>query len=179
MTRVSDRAIARVARQRYWRVDDARIVVAAWRGSGETQARFADRHGIHRKRLGWWIARLQRRVHAPAAHESGAGQPEPGALVRFHPVRVVDDSANHGVEPGADERARGGGLWRAVIDDVDEPHDSHEADGADASAAGIEVVLPAGSRTGRTAISIRVPPGCAVEDATWVLAALLTCGGRR
>lgn len=69
-----DAAVARVARLRYWRARDARVVVEAWRESGETRAAFARRHGIEPKRLSRWVAELE----------------GPGEAVRFHPVRLVE-----------------------------------------------------------------------------------------
>jgi hypothetical protein len=68
--------VARVAGLRYWRAADARVVVDAWRGSGEALGAFAERHGLHARRLSRWAKRLEE-----------AAEP-----VRFHPVRVVDRS---------------------------------------------------------------------------------------
>jgi len=42
MARRKDAAVARVAALRYWRAPQARVVVAAWRRSGETVRRFAE-----------------------------------------------------------------------------------------------------------------------------------------
>lgn len=69
-----DAAVARVAGRRYWRAADARIVVDAWRRSGEGLGAFARRHGINRRRLGRWAGQL------------GAKTEE---AVVFHPVRLV------------------------------------------------------------------------------------------
>jgi transposase-like protein len=68
----------RVAERRYWREAEARVVVEAWRSSGETQSGFARRHGVGRGRLTRWVRRLQ-----------GAGK----GSVRFHPVRLVGSTA--------------------------------------------------------------------------------------
>ena len=78
--------VAEIARRGYWRESDARILVEAWRSSGETLARFARRHGVERPRLSRWVVRL----------EGVAGE-----ALRFHPVRLVDqrrepDSGGHG-----------------------------------------------------------------------------------
>lgn len=64
--------IRRVAAGRYWREADARVVLGAWRRSGEPLARFARRHGIAVQRLKRWAKRL-----------GGDG------AVRFHRVRLV------------------------------------------------------------------------------------------
>jgi hypothetical protein len=69
--------IAEVAVSRYWRESEGRLVVAAWKRSGETLAGFAGRHGIHPDRVARWAKRVDR----------GVGK-EPS----FHPVRVVAQS---------------------------------------------------------------------------------------
>lgn len=76
-----DREVARIAALRYWRAREARVVVAAWRDSGEGLSAFAARHGIHPGRLSRWAGRLQDEV------------------VQFHPVRLVD------AEPGERHRS--------------------------------------------------------------------------
>lgn len=77
-----DAAVARVAALRYWRAAEAGVVVEAWRRSGEPVTEFAERYGIHPRRLSRWAGQLEQ------AAES----------VQFHPVRLV---------PGADgERGR-------------------------------------------------------------------------
>jgi hypothetical protein len=72
--RRSDDSLAAVGRLRYWREADARVVVAAWRRSGQSRAAFATQHRLAVRRLARWVARL--------------GRSSPGR-VRFHPVRVV------------------------------------------------------------------------------------------
>jgi len=72
--KVKIEAVARVAAGRYWRAADARIVVEAWRASGEGLGAFAKRYGINRRRLGRWAGEL-----GPKAEET----------VAFHPVRLV------------------------------------------------------------------------------------------
>jgi hypothetical protein len=64
-----------VAARGYWRESAARVMVDAWRGSGETVAAFARRHGVDRRRLARWVRRM----------EASAGE----VVVPFHPVRVV------------------------------------------------------------------------------------------
>jgi hypothetical protein len=70
-----------VAASGYWRESTARVMVEAWRGSGETVAAFARRHGVDRRRLARWVRRV----------EGTTGE----VVVPFHPVRVV------GGEPAA------------------------------------------------------------------------------
>jgi hypothetical protein len=72
--------VRRVAERPYWREAEARVLVEAWRGSGEMLARFARRHGVEPRRLARWVSRL----------EGGADEG-----VRFHPVRLLE----HPVEP--------------------------------------------------------------------------------
>lgn len=61
-----------VASRTYWREDEARAVVAAWRASGESLSAFARRRGVERRRIARWLGRLET---APA--------------MQFHPVRVA------------------------------------------------------------------------------------------
>lgn len=67
-------AVARVAERRYWRAADARIVVEAWRASGEGLGAFSERYGIHPRRVSRWAGQL--------------GSEAEEAVV-FHPVRLV------------------------------------------------------------------------------------------
>ena len=69
-----DAGVVRVARRRYWRAAETQVVVAAWKRSGETLSRFAERYGIQARRLSRWVGQLER-------------EEEP---VRFHPVRLVE-----------------------------------------------------------------------------------------
>ena len=68
------KAIAWVAALRYWREEDARVVTEAWRQSGMSLSAFAERHGLHARRVARWAERLQ------------GMEPEP---VRFHRVELV------------------------------------------------------------------------------------------
>ena len=45
--------------KRYWGADDARVVVDAWRESGQSLKAFAVSHGLKPKRLGLWRKRLE------------------------------------------------------------------------------------------------------------------------
>jgi len=69
--------VRRLAGQRYWRESAARVVVEAWRDSGEPLRGFAGRHGIPHQRLMRWVRRLS------GSHGS----------VRFHRVRLVERGA--------------------------------------------------------------------------------------
>jgi len=80
MARRKQAAVARVAALRYWREPQARVVVEAWRQSGQTPWRFAERYGIEARRLRRWAGRLA---------------PEEQA-VRFHRVRLVEGGAPGG-----------------------------------------------------------------------------------
>jgi hypothetical protein len=68
-----DEEVQRVVGLRYWRSAEAQVVVEAWRRSGEGLGAFADRYGIHPRRLRRWARELE-----------DAAEP-----VRFHAVRVV------------------------------------------------------------------------------------------
>lgn len=65
-------AVVRAARRVYWREADARVVVNAWRDSGDTLASFCRRYGVKRARVARWAKEM-------AVAEA----------VRFHPVAVV------------------------------------------------------------------------------------------
>jgi transposase-like protein len=80
-------AVREVAAQRYWREGQARVVVEAWRRSGESLAAFARAHGIGRRRLERWARRLG---------VTGGG-------IRFHRVQLVE-------RRGSASDARGGGA---------------------------------------------------------------------
>lgn len=82
--RGSELEVAEVASRSYWREEDARILVDAWRRSGESKAGFAKRHGVDPRRLARWAARLNK---------------ERGAMpMRFHAVRVTDGESNESIE---------------------------------------------------------------------------------
>ena len=73
--------IAAVVGRRYWREAEARVVVEAWRTSGESLAGFARRHGLGAPRIAWWARRVDGRPPAP---------------VRFHPVRLATPDGGGG-----------------------------------------------------------------------------------
>ena len=66
-----------VAKRGYWREADARALIEAWRSSGETLARFAQRYSVGRSRLTRWLKRL-----------------EGTAPMVLHPVRLVADATS-------------------------------------------------------------------------------------
>lgn len=78
--RKRDSEVKAAAGRRYWRAEDAALVVAAWRRSGESLAAFSQAHGLCPGRLRRWEARLQ----------------EPGTLPTFYPVRVVEGGREGG-----------------------------------------------------------------------------------
>jgi hypothetical protein len=74
-----------VSRKGYWRERDARLVVEAWRASGQSAEDFAAEHGLRAHRLSRWGRRLgqpRRRPPEPPA------KPAPVKL-HFHPVELV------------------------------------------------------------------------------------------
>ena len=72
-----DSVVVEAAARPRWRKDDARLVLDAWRRSGQTMSAFARLYGIQYERLSRW----KRRLH-------GEPNGELRAAVRFHPVRV-------------------------------------------------------------------------------------------
>jgi hypothetical protein len=89
-----DGAVVRVAGLRYWRAADARVVVEAWRRSGEGLLEFAARYGIHPIRLRRWAGQLE-----------AAGEP-----LGFHPVRLVQSEERAGPSGEPIEIVIGGGC---------------------------------------------------------------------
>jgi hypothetical protein len=83
-----------VAKSRYWRKDQARVVLDAWRRAREPLGRFAKRHGIDPRRIARWSTKLKRRV---------------SSAVRFHAVRLARVA-----EMGSIEVAFGDG-WRVRV----------------------------------------------------------------
>jgi hypothetical protein len=66
--------LAGIVEKPYWREREARVVVDAWKASGEKLCRFAAAHGLRRQRIKRWAGRLT---------------PGPGRRVGFHPVRML------------------------------------------------------------------------------------------
>jgi len=55
-----ERRVARLRGSRAWTEDEARLVVEACEGSGETVSRFAERMSLVPQRIWWWRKRLRR-----------------------------------------------------------------------------------------------------------------------
>jgi hypothetical protein len=92
-------AVARVAERGYWREDDARVVVEAWRRSGQGLTEFARQYGVHPRRLSRWAERLG----------------DSGEDVRFHPVRLVTAEVHGSSGPGAPLEIVLGGEWSVRV----------------------------------------------------------------
>lgn len=84
-----DAVVVEAAARRHWRKDDARLVIDAWRRSGQTMSAFARFYGIQYERLARWKRRLR-----------GEPNGEPREAVRFHRVRVrpVERQSNDSVD---------------------------------------------------------------------------------
>jgi hypothetical protein len=98
-----DAELMELAGPRYWNEDEARVVVEAWRRSGESQAAFGRRYGIHPGRVSRWARQLENRAEEP---------------VLFHPVHLVqrEERAWGGpieIEFGRDCRVRVAGGFEA------------------------------------------------------------------
>lgn len=81
-----------MVRGKYWRESDARVLLEAWRASGESLAGFARRHGVKPQRLARWKKRLEW-SSAPVLHpvrlvESGAGMSDGCIEVLMSGMRV-------------------------------------------------------------------------------------------
>lgn len=74
-------SVAEVAVRRYWRESEARVMVEAWRNSGESLPEFARRHRVDRRRVARWAGRVDGSEPAP---------------VRFHPVRLAEHDSGGG-----------------------------------------------------------------------------------
>ena len=93
-----DGAVVAAAAKRYWRESDARVVVDAWRRSGQTLGDFATGLHVPRQRVARWAGRLDESAPGErAGHEDGgdSGRACP-AEVGFHPVRMVADDRRPG-----------------------------------------------------------------------------------
>lgn len=89
------RDVERVVRRPYWRAAEARVIVDAWRRSGESQRAFAVRHGLDAKRVGRWARRLRGQpARTPPRRSSGGSR---GTLMRFHPVQLREPVARAAV----------------------------------------------------------------------------------
>jgi hypothetical protein len=97
MARKAD--VRQVADLVYWREADARVLVDAWRNSGESLSGFAKRQGVERKRLARWVRRLE-----------GAA----GGSLHFHPVRLVGNLPETGGGALIDIQLAGGQRIRVA-----------------------------------------------------------------
>jgi len=73
--------VGRLKQSCYWREQDGRAVIEAWRRSGLPLATFARQHGLGATRVRWWRNRLDERAPQP-----------PSAPVGLIPVTVVGTS---------------------------------------------------------------------------------------
>lgn len=78
---VTRAAVEAVAASRYWREEDARIALGAWRDSGMSLGCFAREVGLNVQRLRRWA----RELRDLGSSEEAVVAPAP----RLHPVRVV------------------------------------------------------------------------------------------
>jgi hypothetical protein len=81
--------VARVARLRYWQVEDARVAVEAWKESGEGLPAFARRHGIKPRRLRQWATRLEASSEEIAFHPVRVGQWFSEERAQGDPIEIV------------------------------------------------------------------------------------------
>lgn len=81
MSKRAKAELLEIVGKRRWREEEARKVVSAWRGSGETMWSFARQHGFVAQRLYRWVRRLK-----------GGGE----SSEAFHPVRLL--GVSRGVE---------------------------------------------------------------------------------
>jgi hypothetical protein len=75
--------LARLKRRSYWREEDGRVVVEAWRRSGLPSATFARQHGLGETRVRWWRNRLDEPARRPPS-------PSPTLI----PVTIVETPAS-------------------------------------------------------------------------------------
>ncbi len=68
-----------VVKSRYWRREDAKVVIDAWRASGATMTEFARRWSLNANRIARWVEQVD-----------GVGS-DPAVV--FHPVVVVGEPA--------------------------------------------------------------------------------------
>lgn len=98
--------LARLKRSSYWREQDGRFAVDAWRASGEPLSTFARQHGLSAKRIRWWRDRLaERAVSAPISPATLVpvtivGAPSPPARAEASMEIVL--ASGHVVRVGAD-----------------------------------------------------------------------------
>jgi hypothetical protein len=62
---ITSNELTRLKRSRYWRTDDGRMAVQAWRESGLPLSTFAKRSGLSGTRVRWWRDRLREEPSVP------------------------------------------------------------------------------------------------------------------
>jgi hypothetical protein len=67
--------VKKIAERQRWRAEDGRVMVEAWRRSGESLSAFASRHGLRGERISRWSSRFRK------------GEREG---LSFHQVRLVE-----------------------------------------------------------------------------------------
>ncbi len=82
--KAASKKLLEVVQSRYWRREDAEVVIAAWRASGDTMSGFASMWSLKADRIARWVTRLEDNDEEPS--------------VSFHPVRVIEPARP--VEPG-------------------------------------------------------------------------------
>ena len=90
MSRGQRRVLEDVARNRYWRAEEAEVVLTALEESELSVAAFSRKHGLSAARLVRWRDRLGQ--HAPRSGRSSRRSAKAGVALRFHPVQVVDSA---------------------------------------------------------------------------------------
>jgi hypothetical protein len=78
------------SRRRYWRREDAREAIGAWKRSGQTLSEFCRARGLQPRRMQRWLRRLEGSV---LAEPTIALEP-----VRFHPVRLMSAGETSGYQ---------------------------------------------------------------------------------
>ncbi len=81
----ASKKLREVAESRYWRREDAHVVVAAWHASGDTLAEFAREWSLNPTRVSRWAAQLD-------------GSKE-DAEISFVPVRIAEAAAAAALRP--------------------------------------------------------------------------------
>jgi transposase len=89
MARTAGR-LRQVAKRGYWRESDARVLIEAWRASGESLTRFGGRYGGAPRRLARWRKRLEETA-APVLHPVRVVEQVTGTRGEAIELRLADD----------------------------------------------------------------------------------------
>jgi hypothetical protein len=84
MQEQEDVAIAEVAGRRHWREADARVLIDAWRQSGQTLTAFARAYEVHPERLARWHRLLRAESPEAVSVSSGASPDGRAGQRRIH-----------------------------------------------------------------------------------------------